>query len=282
MPSSRTNKHLLNVVQYLFLIILSALFISPVLIILMNSFKGKLYISKNLFAFVNEQSFIGLKNYIQGITRMNFFDAFTTSLFITIGSTVLIVLSCSMAAWYLTRVRSRFTSILYYCFVFAMIVPFQMVMFTMSWVAGQLKLGSPLGIMLLYIGFGCGLSVFVLSGFVRSIPLDIEESSYIDGCSPIRTFFYIVLPVMRPSIITVSILNVMWLWNDYLLPVIVLEPQYTTLPIAIQKIFTGGYGAVDMGGLMAMLMLSILPVIIFYLASQKHIIKGVMSGAVKG
>lgn len=276
------KKRLLDSIHYLFLSLLALLFISPVLTILMNSFKSKLYISKDLFAFVNAQSFVGITNYVQGITRMNFGSAFATSLFITIGSTFLIVITCSMAAWYLTRIKSKLSSFLYYCFVFAMIVPFQMVMFTMSWVSSQLELGSPLGIVILYMGFGAGLSVFILSGFVKSIPPDIEESSYMDGCSPIRTFFHIVLPVMRPTIITVAILNVMWIWNDYLLPVIVLDPQYTTLPIAIQKIFTGGYGAVDMGGLMAMLILSITPVILFYLASQKHIIEGVMSGAVKG
>lgn len=258
------------------------LFVAPLLVILMNSFKGKLFISRNLFEFPSSQTFAGLDNYILGITRMDFLGAFGTSLFITVISTLLIVVLCSMTAWYLVRVKNKVTSALYYLFVFAMVVPFQMVMYTMSWVSVQLGLGNPLGILVLYVGFGAGLSVFMLSGFVKSIPIDVEEAATIDGAGPLQAFFRVVFPIMKPTAITVAILNVMWLWNDYLLPFIVLDSSYVTVPIAVQKIMAGSYGAVDMGGMMAMLVLSIVPIIIFYLAAQKYIIEGVVAGAVKG
>ncbi len=268
--------------SYLILCALVLLFLSPMLVILINSFKGKLYISKDLFAMVNAESFVGFSNYALGFTRMNYFGSFFTSLFITVVSTLFIVLLCSMTAWYLVRIKSKLTTALYYMFVFAMVVPFQMVMFTMSWVSNQLLLGNPFGILLLYVGFGSGMSVFMLSGFVKSIPIDIEEAADIDGCNPIQTFFLVVFPIMQPTVITVAILNVMWIWNDYLLPLLVLDSKYSTLPIAIQKIFTGSYGGRDMGGLMAMLVLSLIPIIAFYIAAQKHIIEGVVAGAVKG
>ena len=267
---------------YSVFVLLVLLFVSPLLIIFTNSFKGKLFISDNLFAMVNTESFVGLQNYMQGILRMDFMSAFGTSLFVTVASTLLIVLLCSMTAWYLLRMKSRAATALYYLFVFAMVVPFQMVMFTMSWVSNQLKLGNPLGILVLYVGFGAGLSVFMFTGFLKNVPIDIEEAATIDGCNPLQTFFGVVFPILQPAAITVAILNVMWIWNDYLLPLIVLDTRYVTLPIAIQKIFTGGYGAVDMGGLMAMLVLSITPIILFYVAAQKHIIEGVVAGAVKG
>lgn len=269
-------------ITYAIMVLLVLLFVFPLLVIFMNSFKGQLYISDNLFAMVNSESFVGLNNYILGFTRMNFVAAFGTSLFITVVSTLLIAIMCSMTAWYLVRVKGKFTSVLYYIFIFAMIVPFQMVMFTMGWISSQLSLGNPAGILVLYVGFGAGLSVFMYSGFIKSVPVDIEEAAVIDGCNPLQTFFRIVFPVMRPTAITIAILNVMWVWNDYLLPLIVLDSKYSTLPIAIQKIFTGGYGAKDMGGLMAMLVLSIIPIIAFYIAAQKHIIEGVVAGAVKG
>lgn len=267
---------------YIILSVLMLLFVLPMLIILMNSFKGRLYISRNLFALVSAETFVGFSNYAIGFTRMNYWGSFTTSLFITVSSTLLIVLLCSMTAWYLIRVRSRWTTALYYLFVFAMVVPFQMVMFTMSWISHQLRLDTPPGILVLYVGFGAGMSVFMLSGFARSIPIDIEEAAVIDGCGPAQTFFRVVFPVMRPTAITVAILNAMWIWNDYLLPLLVLKSDYSTLPIAIQKIFTGSYGGRDLGGLMAMLVLSVIPIIAFYLAAQKHIIEGVVAGAVKG
>ncbi len=278
----KTRNWVAKTVLYVLLIALVLLFVAPLLIILMNSFKGKLYISQDLFAMVNSTSFVGFQNYLLGFTRMNYWGSFFTSLFITVCSTVLIVLLCSMTAWYLVRVKNRLTSLLYYLFVFAMIVPFQMVMFSMSWVSNRAHLDTPWGILVLYVGFGSGMAVFMLSGFVKSIPLDIEEAATIDGAGPLQAFFRVVFPIMKPTVITVAILNVMWIWNDYLLPLLVLKPDYSTLPIAIQKIFTGSYGGRDMGGLMAMLVLSIFPVIIFYLFSQKHIIKGVVAGAVKG
>lgn len=276
------KKYVSNAIIYIVLIAAMLLFVAPMLIVLMNSFKGKLYIAENLFAFINAQNFAGFSNYMLGFTRMNYWGSFFTSLFITVVSTLFIVLLCSMTAWYLTRIKSKFTSALYYMFVFAMIVPFQMVMFTMSWVSNRLSLGNPLGILLLYVGFGSGMSVFMLSGFIKSIPIDIEEAAVIDGCNPLHTFFRVVFPVMKPTAITVAILNVMWIWNDYLLPLLVLDSGYSTLPISIQKIFTGSYGGRDMGGLMAMLVLSIIPIIAFYLAAQKYIIEGVVAGAVKG
>ncbi|MDR0818557.1 MAG: carbohydrate ABC transporter permease [Oscillospiraceae bacterium] len=276
------KKQPLHIPAYIVLIALVVVFVFPLLIILMNSFKGKLYISENLFGFINGESFVGFDNYATSIGRMNFFSALGTSVFVTVVSTALICVLCSMSAWYIVRIKNKITSALYYMFVFSMIVPFQMVMFTTSWVSNQLGLGNPWGLLLLYIGFGAGMSVFMFTGFVKSVPLEIEEAAYMDGCGPLKTFFVIVFPVLRPAIVTVGILIIMWIWNDYLLPLLVLDSKYTTLPIAIQKINTGGYGARDMGGLMSMLTLSIIPIIIAYVAAQKYIIEGVVAGAVKG
>ncbi len=270
-----------NVLLYLILIILSIVFLAPIFIVLYNSFKGKLYISRSPFALPNSTSFSGLANYVNGIDKTGFISAFGYSLFITVGSTAVIILFTSMTAWYITRVKSKFTSCLYYLFVLSMIVPFQMVMFPMSKVANMLSLDNPLGIIIIYLGFGSGLSVFMFSGFVKSIPIDIEEAAMIDGCSPVKTFFLIVLPLLKPIAITIAILNVMWIWNDYLLPYLLLGTEYKTIPIAVQYL-RGGYGAVDMGAMMAILVLAIIPIIIFYLTCQKHIIEGVAAGAVKG
>ena len=262
---------------------LAILFLSPIIIVLVNSFKGKLYISREPFALPNSETFVGLTNYITGIKNSNFFAAFGWSLFITVFSVIVVVIFTAMTAWYLTRVKSKLTKILYYLFVFSMIVPFQMVMFTMTYVVNTLKLNNPLGIIIVYLGFGAGLSVFMFSGFVKSVPLEIEEAAMIDGCNPIQTFFLVVLPILKPTAITVAILNAMWIWNDYLLPYLILgTTKYKTIPIAIQLAMQGAYGSVDMGGFMAMLVLAIIPIIIFYLSSQKHIIKGVAAGAVKG
>ena len=266
-----------NVLLYLILIILSIVFLAPIFIVLYNSFKGKLYISRSPFALPNS----GLANYVNGIDKTGFISAFGYSLFITVGSTAVIILFTSMTAWYITRVKSKFTSCLYYLFVLSMIVPFQMVMFPMSKVANMLSLDNPLGIIIIYLGFGSGLSVFMFSGFVKSIPIDIEEAAMIDGCSPVKTFFLIVLPLLKPIAITIAILNVMWIWNDYLLPYLLLGTEYKTIPIAVQYL-RGGYGAVDMGAMMAILVLAIIPIVIFYLTCQKHIIEGIAAGAVKG
>jgi len=263
------------------LMVLSALFITPVLIILMNSFKSKLYISDAPFRYPTSETFAALENYISGIFKTGFLQAFGWSTFITVGSVALLLLCTSMTAWYITRVKNKVTGMLYYLFVFAMIVPFQMVMFTMSKIANMLYLDNPVGIIFIYLGFGSGLSVFMFSGFVKSIPLEIEEAALIDGCNPLKTFFGVVLPILKPTVITVAILNAMWIWNDYLLPYLVIGNDYKTIPIAIQYL-RGGYGSIDMGAMMAMLVLAIMPIIIFYLTCQKYIIKGVAAGAVKG
>ena len=270
-----------NELIYIILTILSIAFLAPIFIVLYNSFKGKLYISRAPFALPNKVTFSGLQNYIGGVEKTGFLAAFGYSVFITVCSTAVIVLFTSMTAWYITRIKSKFTSALYYLFVLSMIVPFQMVMFPMSKVANILSLDNPIGIIVIYLEFGSGLSVFMFSGFVKSIPIDIEEAAMIDGCTPVKTFFLIVLPLLKPIAITVSILNVMWIWNDYLLPYLLLGTNYKTIPIAVQYL-RGGYGAVDMGAMMAVLVLAIIPIIIFYLTCQKHIIEGVAAGAVKG
>lgn len=260
---------------------LSFLFLMPILVVLINSFKSKFSISQEPFVLPNGDTFSGLENYTKGISDIGFFSAFGWSLFVTIFSVLVIVLFTSMTAWYLVRVKNTFTSILYYLFVFSMIVPFQMVMFTMSRIANVMRLDNPLGLIFIYLGFGSGLSVFLFAGFIKSVPLGIEEAATIDGCNPFQTFWRIVFPVLKPTAITVAILNTMWVWNDYLLPNLVIGSDYKTIPIAIQYL-KGGYGSIDMGAMMAMLVLAILPVIVFYLTCQKYIIRGVAAGAVKG
>ena len=270
-----------NTILFLFLLLLSAVFLAPILMVLMNSFKGKLYISDAPFQLPSAVSFAGLGNYAQGVEKSGFFSAFGYSLFITVFSVAAIVLLTSMTGWWLTRVKGRFTGGLYYLFVFSMVVPFQMVMFTMSKLANMLYLDNPAGMVVLYVGFGAGLSVFMFCGFVKSIPIDIEEAAMIDGCNPIQTFFRVVFPIMKPTAITVAILNTMWIWNDYLLPYLVIGSDYKTIPVAVQYL-RGGDGSVDMGHMMAVLVLAIIPIIIFYIFCQKYIIEGVVAGAVKG
>lgn len=263
------------------LAVLALVFIFPILLVLMNSFKNKLYISDAPFSLPTSETFAGISNYINGISKTGLIAAAGRSLFITVFSVIVIVLLTSMTAWWITRVRCKFSSALYYLFVFAMIVPFQMVMFTLSKVTDMLGLGNPVGIIFVYVGFGAGLSVFMFAGFVKAIPISLEEAALIDGCTPIQTFFKIVVPVLRPTMITVAILNAMWIWNDYLLPTLVLDSEAPTIPMAVQYL-RGGYGSIDMGAMMAMLVLAILPIIVFYLSCQKYIIKGVAAGAVKG
>ena len=246
--------------------ILTAVFLFPVFIVLINSFKGKLFISSAPFALPTAETFVGLDNYIFGFVKSKFHMAFLYSGFITVFSVLLIVLGTAMTAWYITRVKSRATSIIYYLFVFSMIVPFQMVMFPMVKVANTLFLDNLVGILVLYLGFGAGLSVFMLSGFVKSIPLEIEEAATIDGCNPIQMFFRVVFPVLKPTAITVAILNAMWVWNDFLLPNLVIGNDYKTIPVAVQGVLQGSYGDKNMGALMAMLVLAIIPIIIFYLS----------------
>jgi raffinose/stachyose/melibiose transport system permease protein len=264
------------------LAVIGALFLVPIVLVLLNSFKSRLYISGEPFALPNTDTFVGLENYIRGLTSSGFLSAFGRSVFITVASVGLIVLCTSMTAWYLVRVKNRLTRLLYYLFVFSMIVPFQMVMFTMTYVVGRIGFDNAVGIVPIYLGFGAGLSVFMLSGFIRSIPLDIEEAATIDGCSPWQCFVHVVFPVLRPTAVTVAILNAMWIWNDYLLPYLILGTQQKTVPVAIQLAMQGAYGATDYGGLMAMLVLAIIPIIAFYLFGQKYIIEGVIAGAVKG
>ncbi len=272
---------ILNIILSLVLIALAIACIAPILIVLMNSFKSKLYISSEPFSFPNADTYTGGENYIEGARKIQFFKAFGYSMFITIFSVIGICLLTSMLAWYLTRVKGKFTSIIYYTLVFSMIVPFQMVMFTMSKTANVLHLDNPIGILILYFGFGAGMATFMFSGFIKGIPIALEEAAMIDGAGPVRTFFSVVFPMLKPTLITIAILNTMWVWNDYLLPYLTIGQDYKTIPVAIQYL-RGGYGSVDMGAMMAMLVLAMIPIIIFYLFSQKHIIKGVVAGAVKG
>lgn len=271
-----------NVIIVAILSVLAILFMVPMVLVLINSFKSKLFISSEPFALPTSETFVGIENYINGLTSSGFFAAFGRSLFITVASVVLIVLCTAMTSWFITRIKNKITQIIYYAFVFSMIVPFQMVMFTMTYIVGELNLNNVIGIVFVYLGFGAGLSVFMLSGFVKSIPLEIEEAATIDGCNPLQCFFRVVFPILKPTAITVAILNAMWIWNDYLLPYLVLGTDNKTIPVAIQIAMQGAYGDTDMGGFMAMLVLAIIPIIVFYLICQKHIIKGVIAGAVKG
>ena len=270
-----------RIALFVVLTILAVLFLSPIVIVFMNSFKSKLYISSEPFVLPNADTFTGSENYVSGIQKTRFFRAFGYSVFITVFSVLGIAVVTSMLAWYVTRVKSKFTSFIYYLLVFSMIVPFQMVMFSMSKMANMLHLDNPVGIIVLYIGFGCGMSSFMFSGFIKSIPLALEEAAMIDGAGPVRTFFQVVFPMLKPTAITVSILNTMWVWNDYLLPYLTIGNDYKTIPVAIQYL-RGGYGSVDMGAMMAMLVLAMIPIIAFYFSAQRFIIKGVAAGAVKG
>ncbi len=276
-----TQKRFQDNIIFVLLSSLAILYLAPILVVLMNSFKGRFFISDTPFALPKAQTFIGVENYFSGIAKTGFIQAFGYSLFITVLSVATIVLFTSMTAWCITRVKSRTSSLFFYLLVYSMIVPFQMVMFTMSKVANIVHLDNPVGIIVLYLGFGAGLSVFIFSGFIKSIPIEIEEAATIDGCNPIQTFFLVVLPLLKPIYITVAILNTMWIWNDYLLPYLVIGSNYKTIPIAVQYL-QGGYGSRDMGAMMAMLILAIVPIVIFYLTSQKYIIEGVVAGAVKG
>jgi raffinose/stachyose/melibiose transport system permease protein len=276
--------------------VLSILWIAPVIIVLLNSFKRKAYIFKNPFGISSvplskgferwekgiHKTFVGFLNYQNAVKKTHFFECFGYSLFITVGSVALIVICCSMCAWYITRVHNALTTAVYVLCLFSMIVPFQMVMFTLSKFANMLSLSNPVGILVVYLGFGAGLASFMFVGFVKSLPLEIEEAAAIDGCGPLRTFFLVVLPMLKPTLISVGILEIMWIWNDYLLPYLVLDrKKYMTIPIHIQYL-QGSYGSVDLGAIMALIVVSIIPIIVFYMSCQKYIIKGVAAGAVKG
>ena len=265
-------------------VVLCIAWIMPIFEVVINSFKSNASINTNAFSLPTAESFVGFANYIKGMTFGNypFMKSVGYSFFITIVSVFLILLFTSMSAWYIARVNSKFANIFYYLCLFSMIVPFQMVMFTLTFTADNLKLNTPWTIPVVYLGFGAGLAIFMFAGFVKSLPLEIEEAAAIDGCGPIRTFFLVVLPMLKPTLISVGILETMWVWTDYLLPYLVLDrTKYMTIPIHVQYL-KGSYGSVDLGATMAVIMLSMLPIIIFYMALQKHIIKGVAAGAVKG
>ena len=267
-----------------FFAVLCVIWIIPIFEVLINSFKSNAWVNLDAFALPNAESFVGFANYIKGMTFGDypFLKSVFYSTFITVVSVVLILLCCSMSAWYIARVDSKFARIFYYLCLFSMIVPLQMVMFTLTFTADRLKLSSPWLIPVVYLGFGAGLAIFMFVGFVKGLPLEIEEAAAIDGCGPFRTFFSVVLPMLKPTLISVGILEVMWVWNDYLLPYLVLDrTKYMTIPIHVQYL-KGSYGTVDLGATMAVIMLSIIPIIIVYLLCQKHIIKGVAAGAVKG
>ena len=264
------------------LTIVAVFYVSPLFIVLMNSFKKKAFINLEPFKMPSEKTWIGGENYANAINDYGFLKAVLWTLVITVGSVVVILICTSMFAWFITRVSNRTTRSLYTLCVFSMVVPFQMVMFTLSLVTDRLRLNTPWGLIIIYLGFGAGLAVFMFCGFVKSIPIEIEEAAMIDGCSPLRTFFSVVLPIMKPTYISVGILETMWIWNDFLLPYLTLDlNKFSTISIVIQRM-QGSYGRVDMGAIMASLVLAIIPIIVFYLSCQKHIIKGVAAGAVKG
>ena len=279
----KKKQSLSNTVLTVFLTVLSVVWVYPVIMILFNSLKLENAISTNTaFQLPAVETFAGLQNYANAIGSKGFVTAFFTSMLITLTSVAAILLFCSMCAWYITRVENIFTKLVYFLFVFSMVVPFQMLMFTLAATSDQLKLNTPWNIWVIYLGFGAGLAVFMFAGFMKSIPLEIEEAAMIDGCNPVQTFFRIVLPVLKPTMISVGILETMWVWNDYLLPYLVLDrKKYTTVPILIQY-FKGSFGRVEMGPMMACIMLTVLPIIVVYLICQKYIIKGVVAGAVKG
>ena len=260
----------------------SILYLAPLFIVLINSFKKKAFINLEPFKLPTEKNFIGMENFTTAIENYDFLMSVVWTVVMTVGSVLVILICTSMFAWFITRVNNRATKLLYLLCVFSMVVPFQMVMFTLSLVTDRLRLGTPWGLVIIYLGFGAGLAVFMFCGFVKSIPVEIEEAAMIDGCTPLRTFFSVVLPIMKPTYISVGILETMWIWNDFLLPYLTLDlNKFSTIPITIQRM-QGSYGRVDMGAIMASLVMAIIPIVIFYLVCQKHIIKGVAAGAVKG
>ena len=275
-----------SVVSTIWVVILSIaslLYVYPIIMILLNSLKKETAIStSSAFKLPTAESFNGLQNYVNAIASKGFLQSLGYSLFITLTSVIAILICCSMCAWFITRVKGKLSQALYFLFVFSMVVPFQMVMFTLSQTADTLNLNTPWNIWVIYLGFGAGLAVFMFAGFMKSIPLEVEEASMIDGCNPLQTFFLIVLPMLKPTMVSVGILEAMWVWNDYLLPTLVLDiKKYKTIPMLIQY-FRGSYGRVEMGPMMACIMLTVIPIVIVYLVGQKHIIKGVAAGAVKG
>lgn len=277
----KETKNTSSALLYIIMTLLALFFIFPIVLVVINSFKNKLYISTTPFELPNAESYVHLKNYIEGLSKIHFLSSIGYSVFITVFSVTLIVLFCSMTSWMLSRVPGKLSSSLYYLFIISMVIPFQMVMYTMTKVANSLHIDNFVGICFLYLGFGSGMAVFMFSGFISGIPIELEEASLIDGCNPFQTFFRIVLPVMKPITITVAILNAMWIWNDFLLPYLVIGTKYKTIPVAIQYL-KSGYGSVDYGHLMSVIVIALIPIVVFYFACQKYIIEGVTAGAVKG
>lgn len=276
------TKKQINIVIYSVLILLSLLFLFPVFLVLINAFKSKFYISTNPFALPLGEYFVGFENFRRGLSSVGFFAAVGRSVVITVLSVLAIVLFCAMCAWFLVRVKGRATRILYGMFVFSMVVPFPMIMYTATYLIDRVRLASVLGMIPVYLGFGAGLSIFLYTAFIKTLPIELEEAAQIDGAGVLQTFFRVVFPLLSPTAITVAILNGMWVWNDYLLPYLVLGNRLKTIPVAIELSMQGAFGAVDLGGLMAMLILAILPILLFYLFAQRYVIEGITSGAVKG
>ena len=276
------NKKTLSWIGTIFFTILGFIYIAPIIIVLLNSFKKKSFINLEPFKLPSAKNFIGLDNYTTALDQYGLLKAVGWTVFITVGSVIVILICTSMCAWAITRVKNKFTNAFYLLCVFSMVVPFQMVMFTLSLIADRLKLNTPWGIIIIYLGFGAGLAVFMFTGFVKGIPLEIEEAALIDGCNPLQVFFKILIPILKPTIISTAILQLMWVWNDYLLPTLVLDiKKYRTIPMAVQY-FRGSFGHVQMGPMMASIMIDIIPIVIVYLVCQKYIIEGVVAGAVKG
>ena len=280
----KKKRKISDIIVTLVMTVMALTFVYPIFMVLINSFKDNTAISTDsVFQLPDEAGVVGLKNYIYALEAKGFFESFIYSLFITVSSVLAICICCSMCAWFITRVKGVLSSALYYLFVFSMVVPFQMVMFTLSKTADKLDFNTPWNIWIIYLGFGAGLAVFMFTGFMKTIPLEIEDAAMIDGCNPLLTYFKIVMPMLKPTMVSVAILEAMWVWNDYLLPTLVLDiKEYQTIPMLIQTSFKGGYGRVEMGAMMACIMLTVIPIVIVYLLGQKHIIKGVAAGAVKG
>ena len=270
-----------NLITYIVLTVLAVAFLVPIALVIMNSFKNKLYISDQPFALPSSETFVGLSNYIEGLTKIKFWNSIGYSLFITVFSVLVIMICCSMTAWFITRVKGKVTSFIYYLFVASMVVPFQMVMYTMTKTADTLHLNNLVGMLVLYLGFGAPMAVFMFSGFVKGIPVDLEEAALIDGCNPISMFTKVIFPILKPISITVAILDAMWIWNDFQLPYLIIGTKYRTVPVAIQYLKTG-YGSIDYGHLMAVIVVALIPIVIFYFCCQKYIIEGIVDGAVKG
>lgn len=279
--SIQKNTRVSHFFSYLLMSVLAVLFLFPIFLVVMNSFKNKLYISTTPFLWPDSESFVGLKNYIDGLTKIHFLSSLGYSLFITVVSVALIIIFCSMTAWMISRVPCGLSKFLYGLFLISMVVPFQMVMYTMTKVANVTRLDNFVGICVLYLGFGAGMAVFMFSGFINGVPIDLEEAALIDGCNPLNMFFQVVFPIMKPIVITVAILNAMWIWNDFLLPYLVIGTKYKTVPVAVQYL-KSGYGSVDYGHMMAVIVFALIPIVVFYFACQKYIIEGVIAGAVKG